>query len=148
MNAHRLVPVVEGPAPVVHPDVAPFWDAVAAGGFVLPRCRDCGYLRFPVVAVCPRCLSTRTDWEPASRVGTVAAATLVARVARGSAWAAATPFLTGLVDLEVGVRVPGRILCDCGIAAEPGTAVRIARVAAADARTAYAFVHDCRTEES
>jgi uncharacterized protein len=132
-----------GEAPIVHPDAAPFWAAVAAGAFRLQRCEACGTVRFPLAPVCWNCLSPQyvlADVEPA---GTVAASIVVERVTSGSLWAQHVPYRTGLVDLACGLRVPGRILCGCGQAARPGTPVHMFRIAAQDGQHVFAFRHFC-----
>ena len=54
-----------------------------------------------------------------------------------------TPYLTGAVDMTVGVRLPGRIVCRCHGALTPGTPVRAVLLDAIDGTTVYGFEHDC-----
>jgi uncharacterized protein len=133
-----------GDAPVVHPDAAAFWNAVARGEFRLQQCLDCATMRFPVAPVCWNCLSP--DWEltAVDPAGTVDASIIVERVTSGSVWARHVPYRTGLITLAGGLRVPGRILCDCGAAARPGTPVTMCRIPALGGTAVWAFRHSCR----
>jgi uncharacterized OB-fold protein len=136
-----------GEAPIAHPDAAAFWAGIADGAFRLPRCLRCGTVRFPLAPVCWNCLSPDYVLDDVDGSGTVAASIVVERVTSGSVWAAHVPYRTGLVNLEAGPRVPGRILCRCGQAARPGTPVRMCRVTAADGQDVFAFAHQC-TEQA
>jgi uncharacterized OB-fold protein len=132
-----------GEAPIAHPDAAAFWAGIADGAFRLQRCLRCDTVRFPLAPFCWNCLSPDYALDDIDGTGTVAASIVIERVTSGSVWAAHVPYRTGLVDLEAGLRVPGRILCRCGQAARPGTPVRMCRVTAADGQDVFAFAHQC-----
>ena len=133
-----------GEAPVVHPDTTAFWESVAGGEFRLQRCLGCGTVRFPVAPVCWDCLSPDHELTGVDSSGTVDVSIVVERVTSGSVWAQHVPYRTGLVTLAGGLRVPGRILCDCGQAARPGTPVTMCRLPALDGTPVWAFRHSCR----
>jgi uncharacterized OB-fold protein len=137
--------VLPGPGPVVHPEIEGFWSALEAGHFVLPRCEDCGTIRFPVVGACWRCLSRQYTWEPVTASGTVAVAITLFRATGRQDLAPAVPYLTGLVDLDGGPRLPGRILCRCGDGAHRGARVEMVRVPTNDDRVVFAFEHGCES---
>lgn len=84
----------------------PFWDGLAAGELRLPYCTRCEAAFFHPRLCCPRCWSEDITWMPASGRGTVYAVTTV-HVAFDSAFA--VPYTVALVDLDEGVRLPGRI---------------------------------------
>ncbi len=132
-----------GVPPIAHPDAEAFWAGIAAGAFRLQRCLRCGTVRFPLAPFCWNCLSPDYVLDDIDGSGTVAASIVIERVTSGSVWAAQVPYRTGLVSLDAGPRVPGRILCCCGQAARPGTPVRMCRVAAADGQDVFAFAHQC-----
>jgi uncharacterized OB-fold protein len=141
-----------GPAPRVHPDIAGFWESLRRGHLSLQRCGSCGTIRFPLSTHCHECLSDAYAWEAIDPRGTVNVAIRVheavsklpaSGVSLPEPWRGMTPYLTGAVDMEAGVRLPGRIVCDCGRALTPGTRVRAVLLDAADGGTAYGFVHDC-----
>jgi uncharacterized OB-fold protein len=111
-----------GPGPLVHPEKV---------------------LRFPVAPVCPACLSFDFEWHEIAPFGTVPAAIEIGRALGNPRWAEATPFRGGLVDMEAGVRLPGRIFCDCGAAAHHGTPVTAVVIQTVSETPIYGFVHAC-----
>ena len=40
----------------------PFWSAAAQKRLVVPRCKDCGYVRWPPGPFCPSCQGQATEW--------------------------------------------------------------------------------------
>jgi uncharacterized protein len=132
-----------GPDPLMHPETREFWESLQAGRLRFQQCADCGRIRFPLAPVCWACLSFRYRWAPVSGAGHVHATVRVERVTSGPAWRDAVPFTTGLVNLDGGLRLPGRIRCACGAARQPGTPVRLCTVPTAGGQAVWAFVHDC-----
>lgn len=53
------------------PETKPFWDAAAAGRFVLPRCRRCQKIHWYPRGICPHCLSTELEWQESSGEGEI-----------------------------------------------------------------------------
>ncbi|MGF6313452.1 putative OB-fold protein [Bradyrhizobium sp. i1.8.4] len=53
------------------PETKPFWDAAAAGRFVLPRCRHCHKTHWYPRGICPHCLSTVLDWQESAGEGEI-----------------------------------------------------------------------------
>lgn len=131
-----------GPAPVVHPGNAFWWQALAQGELRLPRCTACGTIRFPPTEACWQCLSFGYELAELATSGTVAACVVVERVAGRSRWRAGVPYRTALVDLD-GVRLPGRILCACGGADTPGAPVTAALLHTDDGPPVLGFAHGC-----
>lgn len=43
-------------------ETAPFWQAAAEGRFVIKKCLDCGDVHYYPRALCPHCLSDKTEW--------------------------------------------------------------------------------------
>ena len=139
----EIADAAAGEAPLVHPENAALWAALADGAFRLQRCLECDTVRFPVAPVCWNCLSPDYALADGDGSDVVAASIVIERVTSGSVWAQHVPYRTGLVDLAAGLRVPGRILCNCGRAARPGTPVRMCRVATEKGQQVFAFAHDC-----
>jgi uncharacterized OB-fold protein len=135
---------------LVHPEVAPFWASIAEGRLSLQRCAACGTLRFPLSPVCHNCPSREFDWQAIDTRGSVNVVIENARPTEGMPrigleppWQELTPYLTGNVDLDCGVRLPGRIVCDCGEARSPGTRVRgVSLETTSDVRV-HGFAHTC-----
>lgn len=59
------------PQPRITPLNKPFWDYALKGIYALQRCDACGDAHVPESPVCPRCLSDRQSWKPASGKGTL-----------------------------------------------------------------------------
>jgi uncharacterized OB-fold protein len=140
--------VVPGPKPLRHPETDGFWMGLEEGWLRLQKCSDCGTIRYPLAPCCYRCLSLDFTWQEISPHGVVAATIEVERSTRSQEWAAAVPFISGLVDMEAGVRLPGRILCSCGAATEQGAPVEAVVVPAAEGTKVYAFAHACPDRSS
>jgi uncharacterized protein len=135
--------VFAGPGPVEHPETQPFWDSLYDGMLRLQQCDECGTVRFPLAPVCYQCLSPAYHWYPVGGGGSVQVAVQVERATSDPAWRAAVPFLAGLVNLDSGLRLPGRIFCACGAAAEPGTPVTLCSVRTVNERRTWGFIHAC-----
>jgi uncharacterized OB-fold protein len=101
----------ERPLPTPDHESAEFWRRVGAHAMALQRCADCGTVRFYPRALCPQCLSERADWMPVSGRGTIYSFTICHRPA-SEAFAAATPYIVALVDLDEGVRLLSNLI-DC-----------------------------------
>src|SRR2546425_13178974 len=59
------------PAPMVNPEIKPFFDAAAQGTLMLKKCGACGQTHHYPRAICPFCASERTEWITASGRGTI-----------------------------------------------------------------------------
>lgn len=148
----RHVDVSAGSAPIVHPDVEGFWGHVAGGNIALQRCGDCSTLRFPVAPGCHECLSGAFSWEEIDPRGQIDVAIEVHRavsslrpsgVSLTEPWRSMTPYISGVVTMTEGVRLPGRIVCDCGAALRPGTEVEAVTMDTVNETVNYGFLHDC-----
>jgi hypothetical protein len=129
---------------VIHPETEPFWTRLAEHRvFSVARCTACGTKRYPLAPNCPVCLSFDHEWVDVRPQGTVSAAVQVRRATGIGAWQGAAPYVTGLVDLDEGFRVPGRLLCGCGEALAHGTPVRMCLVPTATGAVVHAFAHRC-----
>lgn len=94
------------PAPNPAPEDAPFFAAAREGRFVIKGCADCGKLHWYPRAVCPHCLSSNTDWRPASGRGTVYSFSPMRRVD--------PPYTLAYVTLEEGVTMMTNLV-DCDV---------------------------------
>lgn len=156
-HEYQLIPLDgrgEGLPPLVHPENAPFWESVAKGQLSLQRCTSCGVLRFPLAPRCHACLDPGHTWEPIVPRGVVNVAVLnpsapagMPRIGLEPPWQLLTPYITGAVDMENGLRLPGRIICDCGEARTPGTPVSGVLLETTDGTPVYGFAHECALGE-
>ena len=105
--------VLPAPAPFVHPEVKPFWEATAEGRLVLPKCLECDTLIWYPRPFCPNCASTRVDWIAASGRGSIYSFTVNRRgQADLAAYREAGVYVLAYVELEEGPRVMTNIV-DC-----------------------------------
>lgn len=107
-----------------------YFDCLAKGQFVLPRCSDCGRHHFYPRLLCPHCGSATLAWVTASGKGVVYATTTV----RGKS----STHNVCLVDLEEGPRMMSRIVDIDSTAVRIGARVR-ARVDEVDGKPLLVF---------
>jgi uncharacterized OB-fold protein len=91
---------------------ASFDQYLAEGKLMASRCTDCGTLHLPPRAICPKCHSENLEWAETSGVGKLAGFTVVSiaptfMVAQG--YGRDKPYVSGIVELEEGVKVSARI---------------------------------------
>ena len=145
MEAVQLDASSVGPGPVQHPEASAFWSRVGNGELCLQVCDRCRTVRFPVLPVCFVCSFPGSSLVPVSGRGRVAVVVTVHVATGGQEWAGAVPYVSGLVDMEGGARLPGRVLCTCGEPIEKGTVVDAVRVPSRSGSDIYAFAHQCVT---
>ena len=105
--------VLPAPAPLVHPEVKPFWDATAAGRLLLPKCLECQAVVWYPRPFCPACGSLKVAWFEASGRGTVYSFTINRRgQADLPAYRDAGVYVLAYVELEEGPRMMTNIV-DC-----------------------------------
>jgi len=111
----------------------PFWTALERHTFVLQRCDDCAAWRWTPQLCCPRCLSERYTWTPASGQGELYSSTVVRRSSDPIRFPA--PYLLAIVRLDEGPHLL-TTLVDCD---EDDVAIG-QRVAVAFRRTREGFM--------
>ena len=102
----------------------PFWEAAHTGRLVMQRCTSCRYLRYPISAVCPRCLGTGSEWADLSGAGTVLSFTVFHR-AYNPAWAERVPYNVALIQLAEGPRMFSNVVGVPNDAITVGMPVRV-----------------------
>lgn len=112
------------PAPVVTPEMAPFWEAAAHRQLVVQRCAACGRLRFPARERCSRCLSGEATWRPVSGRGTVFS-WVVMHQANHPGFAAEVPYVVASIELEEGVRLIAQLTGVAARAVQIGMPVEV-----------------------
>lgn len=91
------------------PDSAFFWDGLAAGTLLLPRCDRCRRHWFPPAPRCPHCGCR--DWQPVPSAGTgLLYSWVITHHAFDPAFGSDLPYPVGIVALDEGPRLPGRLL--------------------------------------
>jgi uncharacterized OB-fold protein len=105
--------VLPAPAPLVHPEVKPFWDGTAAGRLLLPKCLECQAVIWYPRPFCPVCGSLKVAWFEASGRGTVYSFTINRRgQADLPAYRDAGVYVLAYVELDEGPRMMTNIV-DC-----------------------------------
>lgn len=110
-----------------------FWQSLRAGKLILPRCTACDRAFFYPRTRCPHCWSAEVTWFESTGEGTVFASSTVFVPFQGID-PGDVPYGVALVDLDDGVRLPGRV----GIDAErpvAGDRVRAVPTTGADTPT-------------
>jgi uncharacterized protein len=96
------------PRPTPDVDSAPYWAAAQDGRFALCRCTSCRRWLQPPLERCRYCAAP-TSFEEASGAGTIYSF-IVIRHPSVPAFVRRLPYVVALVDLDEGVRLPGRIV--------------------------------------
>lgn len=99
------------PLPRIDEESKGFWEACQRHELVLQRCRACGKFRYYPRALCPHCLSDRTEWVLSSGQGTVYTFTVTYQN-QAPGFRDALPYVMAYVELDEGVRMLTNIV-DC-----------------------------------
>jgi uncharacterized OB-fold protein len=92
------------PLPQVDEESRGYWEACQRHEVVLQRCGSCGALRYYPRALCPSCLSERTEWVRSTGRGTVYTFT-VTHQNQAPGFRDTLPYVLAYVELEEGVRM-------------------------------------------
>jgi len=80
-------------------DSEPYWRAAREGRLELQRCSDCSAWRFPARAICNRCHSFESSWQPVSGRGRIVS-WVVTHQPFSPAFADRTPYVVASVALD------------------------------------------------
>jgi uncharacterized OB-fold protein len=97
------------PLPVIDSENQPFWEFCKKHELRMQKCRQCGYTRYPVSIVCPKCSSMEAEWTPLSGRGSVYTFT-VYRVAYHPAFKDDIPYVVAIIQLAEGPRMESNII--------------------------------------
>jgi uncharacterized OB-fold protein len=97
------------PLPRPQPETDFYWEKAKAHELWLMHCDDCGKSYFYPRAICPECFSRNTRWIQASGRGTLHAFAIVHRAPQ-PAFRDKVPYVTCLVELEEGPRMPSNLV--------------------------------------
>ncbi|HUY17897.1 MAG TPA: Zn-ribbon domain-containing OB-fold protein [Candidatus Binataceae bacterium] len=99
------------PLPHLDEENRPWWEALKRHELYLQRCRDCGALRYYPRALCPECLSSRTEWIRSKGSGKVYTFTITYQNA-AAGFRDALPYVLAYVELDEGLKMLTNIV-DC-----------------------------------
>jgi uncharacterized OB-fold protein len=97
------------PLPTPMPEWDTYWEKAKAHELWLMRCGDCRKAYFYPRAICPNCFSRNTSWFQSSGKGSLHAFAIVHR-APTPAWRDHVPYVTAIVELEDGARMPTNLV--------------------------------------
>lgn len=128
-------------APTVTEETREFWDGLAQGRFLLPRCNGCAAWIWYPRGFCPVCGSLDTAWHEASGRGRVYSYTVV-RKSGLPGWSELVPYVIAYVELDEGPRVMSNIVgCDPDTLTI-GSAVRVVFPTGEDGQALFRFELD------
>jgi len=100
------------PVPVPDGISRTYWEGANLGEFRYQRCGACGKAQFYARSVCVHCQATDLQWHKAAGTGRIASFSVIHRAPIAS-FAADTPYVLALVDLDEGLRFMCNVLrCD------------------------------------
>jgi uncharacterized OB-fold protein len=90
-------------------DAVEFWDALERGTLLVGDCAACGHHWLPPLQTCPRCAARDVTLVSAPASGSLYSWTVI-HLAADPAYRAEVPYAVGLVTLDDGTRLYGRIV--------------------------------------
>ena len=99
------------PLPIINEDNAPYWGYARGHELRMQKCANCGYIRFPVSIVCPRCHSLEMEWTKLSGKGKVYSY-VIYHQAYHPAYKDDIPYVVAIIQLDEGPRMESNIT-DC-----------------------------------
>ena len=90
-------------------DADAFWAALDDGTLLVSMCNSCAHHWLPPLTTCPRCASRDVTSTPSPAAGSLYSWTVV-HLAADPAYAAETPYTVGLIELDDGTRLYGRVV--------------------------------------
>lgn len=112
------------PKPITNADSLPYWNAARERKLVIRKCNGCGALHFMPRYICPECWSDQLEWVESAGTGSVHSFSIIRR-APVPAFAAKTPYVTALIDLDEGPRMVANILGDDALSVKIGDKVSV-----------------------
>jgi uncharacterized OB-fold protein len=107
-----MAEVQSKPMPVPDAYSRRYWEGANEGEFRFQRCCACSKAQFYSRSVCVHCHGTDLEWQVAAGTGRVASFSVIHR-APLAAFAADTPYVLALVDMDEGFRFMCNMLnCD------------------------------------
>jgi uncharacterized protein len=97
------------PLPLINEETKPYWDYCRQHELRMQKCRGCGYIRFPISPLCPRCHSMESEWVKLSGKGKIYTFT-VYRVAYHPAFKDDIPYILAVIHLDEGSRMESNII--------------------------------------
>ena len=97
------------PLPAINEDTAPYWEYCRKHELRMQKCQQCGYIRFPVSIVCPKCHSLEAEWTKLSGKGKVYSF-IVYHQAYHPSYKDDIPYAVAIIQLDEGPRMESNII--------------------------------------
>ena len=97
------------PLPLMDEENKPFWRYCRKHELRMQRCKQCGYIRFPISVICPECHSMEAEWAKLSGKGTIYSFTIY-RVPYHPAFKDDIPYVVAIIQLDEGPRMESNII--------------------------------------
>ena len=110
-----MAPDYTKPLPVAQPESDHYWQQAAEGKLVLQKCSNCGEAQFYPRVLCVHCGARSVEWIESSGRATLFTFAIV-HVPPLPGFAGDTPYITAIVELEEGVKMPSQVI---GIEPDP-----------------------------
>jgi len=99
------------PLPQIDEENRWFWEALKRHELYLQKCRDCSEQRYYPRALCPECLSPRTEYVRSSSKGEIYTFTVTYQN-QAAGFRESLPYVLGYVELSEGIKVLTNVI-DC-----------------------------------
>lgn len=119
-----MEPTPQLPQPVANADSLPYWNAARERRLLIRKCGACGELHFMPRHLCPACWSEQLEWVDAKGTGSVHSFTIIRR-APVATFAAQTPYVVALIDLDEGPRMISNLLGEDALSVKIGDRVEV-----------------------
>ena len=103
------------PLPVPQPESEHYWQQAAAGKLVIQKCQECGEAQFYPRVLCAHCGGQSLEWLECSGRANLFTFAIV-HVPPHPGFAGEVPYITAIVELEEGVKMPSQVI---GIEPDP-----------------------------
>jgi uncharacterized OB-fold protein len=96
------------PLPIITDDNRPYWEYIRKHELRMQKCTQCGFIRFPVSIVCPKCHAMDAEWVKLSGKGIIYSY-VIYRIAYHPAYQNDIPYVVAIIQLEEGPRMESNI---------------------------------------
>jgi uncharacterized OB-fold protein len=97
------------PLPLINEETKPYWDYCRRHELRMQKCHQCGYIRFPISVICPKCHAMEAEWVKLSGQGKIYSFTIY-RVAYHPAFRDDIPYVVAIIQLDEGPRMESNII--------------------------------------
>ena len=99
----------EKPLPVINEETVTYWDYCRKHELRMQKCNQCGYIRFPVSIICPKCHSMEAVWAKLSGKGKVYSF-VIYHLPYHPSYKDDIPYAVAIIRLDEGPRLESNII--------------------------------------